>query len=538
MPGFPFTATEPNQIGQVTKWDVPVNDWLGLKFSSGHADTLGTAIERWAEEPWFDDNKVRPDLLNRVYGIDGHLTFDKPEPIQRARLMHERKRAELERLAYLESASHSWHSAKAAVGFGAALVGGISHPVDLGLSFLPFIGSEKAAASVAKLGGASWRQALQRGVIAEEAMLGKVPYHRLTASVIDGTVNQAVMEIPIAIQKHRDKAIYGIEDSVFNIVAGGAFAGAVKGLGLALERAGMLWREADPRMREAVIQDTVNTILTGESPKAHWAMGMDEAAIRAKVGEDVRARNPVTEEFKPEIKRSEPEPDLERIKYEERTGELAQHGSHVRANDDGSLTVSDDVIQPGDPIHFGFMGGPSDMPKPWVLVEAGNKFSTVNYKLNPWATVMASDGTVKTYQNAHHYSPHRFNPDRLDSERQASVESFFSKSKADHEAKLQGLIDDETRKVMDEVRRSQPSPDPELVKGHSIKHVPDDANIKAVEEDSADFEQTVLNMANTPEARVRLEAEIKAELKALDEQGVSGEKAIDSMIPCVVAKSK
>jgi hypothetical protein len=524
MPGFSFSVTEPNQIGQVTKWDVPVNDWLGLKFSSGHADTLGTAIERWAEEPWFDDNKVRPDLLNRVYGIDGHLTFDKPEPIQRARLMHERKRAELERLAYLESASHSWHSAKAAVGFGAALVGGISHPVDLGLSFLPFIGSEKAAASVAKLGGASWRQALQRGVIAEEAMLGKVPYHRLTASVIDGTVNQAVMEIPIAIQKHRDKAIYGIEDSVFNIVAGGAFAGAVKGLGLALERAGMLWREADPRMREAVIQDTVNTILTGESPKAHWAMGMDEAAIRAKVSERVWADNPpmdanslssrIPEDLQAEVGSAftvprEGEASVElspyaQLIYDRMPVEL-RDALHAEGSYRAGLAESEDVLPPDMVAKM----RAEHVTNPDVL-EAQRYIADASRKVK----------------------------EATDAERMVATESFFAKSKADHEAKLQGLIDTETQKVMDEVRRSQPSPDPELVKKHSIKHVPDDANIKAVEEDSADFEQTVLNMANTPEARVRLETEIKAELKALDEQGISGEKAIDSMIPCVIAKSK
>src|SRR5262245_22233939 len=196
--GFSFSTIEPNQLGQVTKWDVPFNDWVSMRFQNGFSETLGNAISRATEDfIWDDYNPASPDVLNRAFGIEGHLTFDQPMSAQRAQLIHDRKRKELESQAYLESASHSWHSTKAVVGFGASLVGALAHPVDLGLSFLPFIGSEKAATEVAKLGGSAWRQALARGVFTEEAALAsKIPGGRLTVAAIDGVVNQAVMEVP------------------------------------------------------------------------------------------------------------------------------------------------------------------------------------------------------------------------------------------------------------------------------------------------------------------------------------------------------
>jgi hypothetical protein len=284
MPGFPFTTIEPNQLGRVTKFDIPVNEWMGIKFSSAQNDTLGEAITRRTEDAIYDDDvKMRPDVANKAFGIEGALQFDEPVSVQRARLMHERKRKEIEQLSYLESASHSWFSAKALAGFGASLVGSLSHPVDLGLTFLPFVGSEKAAAGVAKLGGGAFRQALARGVIAEEAFAGRVFAPKLTAAVVDGIVNQTAMEIPIAVQKYRDQAFYGPADSALNILAGGAFAGGVKGLALALEGALRAWNNADVRIKDAAIKDTVDSILQGKEPQSHTGFTVDEAVIREKV---------------------------------------------------------------------------------------------------------------------------------------------------------------------------------------------------------------------------------------------------------------
>ncbi len=491
--GYSFSTIEPNQLGQVTKWDVPLNDWIGLKFQNGHNDTLGSAISRATEDfIWDDNNPASPDVLNRAFGIEGQLKFDKPMSAQRAQLMHDRKRKELEAQAYLESASHSWHSAKAAIGFGASLVGGLSHPVDLGLSFLPFVGSEKAATEVAALGGSAWKQALARGAVTEEALLAsRIPGGRLTAAFIDGTVSQAIQEIPIAIQKHREQANYTLADSAFNIVAGGAFAGAIKGLGLALEKAARLWREADPRMREAMLTDTLRSVATDEPPQAHWAFGMDEAAIREKVNERVRAENPFVESVPP--KQGEqpltglPDRELEAIAQKE------ARGIELTPQEQGKV---ESLIDPATP----------------------NAHPEYNQRV---AQIESELGK----------------PTLTESEREQSVNDYLTAAKASHEAKIQGLVDAETRKVIDEVKRQSPPLPKEQVDRYQFKSVPDEKNVAAINEDTASVQQAVLNLATTPEARQKLEAEIKAGLKELEEQP-KADKAIKEMIPCVTERAK
>lgn len=537
--GFSFTTVEPNQIGQVTKFDIPLNEWVGLKFGMGYADTLGNQISRFTEDSIYDDNNpAKPEVLNRAYGIEGHLKFEQPMSVQRARLIHERKRKELTAASYIESASHSWFSGKAAVGFGAAMIGGLSNPVDLGLSFLPFIGSEKLAGQVAKMGGGSFRQALARGVIAEESLAGRIPLHRLTASVIDGTVNQAAMEIPIAIQKYRDQADYTAADFAFNVAAGGAFSGAIKGLGLALERAGKLWMEMDPRIKEAKLNETLHSIITGESRQTEFA-GMDEAAIRAKVEERVRNENPfvATESsgFKTNLGSGEPvvrfeSPDAKVGDVFEDAGVQYKVNAVQETTINGVSTRSVTAIREGADIALetiaqkearGIELTPEETAKVESLIDPESPDAYNAYQRRV-AELEESVGKTEA----------------ITAERKASTESFLEKAKSEHEAKLKGMIDVETKRAIDELRQSNPAPNPETVKRYTFKNIPDDANIKAVEDDAAQLNEEILNIAATEAERLELEAEIKAGLNELDEVGLSGEKAIDEMIPCVTSRAK
>lgn len=567
--GFSFTTIESNQLGQVTKWDVPLNDWAGLKFGNGNNDTFGNAISRATEDfIWDDDNPVRPDVLNRTYGIEGQLKFDKPLSAQRARLMHERKRKELESLAYVESASHSWASAKAAVGFGAALVGGLSHPVDLGLAFLPFIGSEKAAAGVAKMGGGAFRQGIARGLLAEESLA--LPGGRLTAAVIDGVVNQAIVEIPVAIQKHRDQAIYGLEDSAFNILAGGVFAGALKGLGLALERAGKLWREADPRIREAALMDTANTIVTGEPPRVHEYFGLDEATIRQKVEAKVRAEFPFT------LRDAYPTGSDVRFRWPE-GGEAS--GRVIEHTDSGAIKLEvagkefpvfvreSEIITPeARPIVDLSSLPPEQLEalsrKSNALERAARRSTSASDLAEilrqaeglPFEGRIAIEVAQNTHTDAATFEAAARNPEaqkttlpnyfesirerRMTPEqnaiREQSINDFLAKAKAEHEARLQGIIDHETRRVLDEIKTRTPQTPQADIDRYTVKGTPDDASIKAVEEDAADMAEQALNVARTPEERVALKAQIDKELSEV----VTGEKAIDHMIPCVTQRAK
>jgi rRNA maturation endonuclease Nob1 len=539
MTGFPFTAIEPNQMGRVTKWDVPIDQWLGLKFQSGNADTFGTALNRMSEDfVWGDEDVTGVDELNTTFGIPGEngLKFSEPTGYNRARLMHERKRKELERMAYLESASHSWASTKAAAGFGAAMVGGLSHPVDLGLAFLPFIGSEKAAAGVAKLGAGAFRQRLARGIITSEEAIARagLPAARLTASVIDGILSQSIVEIPVAIQKHRDQAVYGLADSAFNILAGGAFAGAVKGLGLALERAGRLWQELDPRVREAMLFDELNAKITGDTPNTRNIVTPDESTIRTTAEERIRAQNPM-----PEI-----QPDgTPSVSVPKAIAALpAIPEGHVRlfhgeGGPEGGGTGGAFYTSSAEKAAT-FGGNVSWVDVPIERAQAGFQKARASGQGGDVFLLEAADIKGAQQLAARIEPPTHVLDGEITAVREQSINDTLTRAKAEHEAKIKGLVDAETARLIAEVKRQSPPSDPETVKRYTFKSTPDDANIKAVEEDAAELEQSVLNLAKTEEERLALETEIKAELKAIEENGMSGEKAIDAMIPCVTARAK
>src|SRR5688572_13817285 len=111
---FAFSQIEPNRLGTVSKWDIPINTWMGLKFEHGYENTMGRALTRMNED-WLAEGPIlTAEDANAQWSIPGQggLLFDKPITAGRAQLMHERKRAELDRLHYLEAGKHSWFSAK------------------------------------------------------------------------------------------------------------------------------------------------------------------------------------------------------------------------------------------------------------------------------------------------------------------------------------------------------------------------------------------------------------------------------------------
>ncbi len=284
---FAFSQIEPNTIGTKSTWDVPVNTWMGLKFDAARESTMGRSIEKMSEDFWDEGEMLSPEEANKRFSVagEGGLQFKEPVKAGRAALMKERKLAELERLSYFEAASHSWASGKAIAGFGAALVGSMSHPLDFGITFIPLFGQEAKAAQIAKLGGGAFRQRMAKGLIATEDDLVRagVPMPRVTASVIEGMVGNAIAEIPVFIQNSRDQAIYGLEDSFINVLAGGAFAGAIRGVGRALEKAADLYFRLDDRVKAEIEADAMKSFLNDQQINVDRIVRVDEAAIRDRV---------------------------------------------------------------------------------------------------------------------------------------------------------------------------------------------------------------------------------------------------------------
>lgn len=267
---YAFAPRALSSVGESRNLDVPLGDWAGLKFEAGARDTIYGSISRFTEDKiWDSGDTLRPDVATTVFGIPGYLKFDEPISIQRARLMRERKDEELRRMAYLNAATHSTFSLKAAVGLGAGMAGAISNPLDFSAMFVPFVGSERAAAGVAKLGRSQFQQRVARGLITTEEALGAATrFPRFGAAIINGAMGNAITEIPVFAQNVRDQAIYGPQDAALNVLLGGVTGGALHAAGSALGK--LLRKAADthsrltPDEQDTALRTAVNQVLNDE----------------------------------------------------------------------------------------------------------------------------------------------------------------------------------------------------------------------------------------------------------------------------------
>ncbi len=92
--------------------------------------------------------------------------------------------------------------------------------------------------------------------------------------------------------------------------------------------------------------------------------------------------------------------------YLRREQEVAPPSGRI-SKSGGFIDSDGQEIKIGDQIKLNFAGGPHDMPAPWTLVKAEDKFTTVSYTHEPSITVRAADGTERTYDNANQYSPRK-----------------------------------------------------------------------------------------------------------------------------------
>jgi hypothetical protein len=300
---YAFTSYEPSVVGHASRWDVPLNDWMGVKFQSMAHDTAWGAIGRWSEDRSYDVSPtLQPEDATKQFGIPGYLDFTEPVTAQRAALMRGRKDAELLRLTYLNAATHSPLSAKAALGTLAGMAGSVSNPLDLSLMFIPFIGSSVKAAGVSKLAWGGVRQTLARGLVTEERLATATQFPAFSAAVINGTLGNAITEIPVFAQNVRDKAIYGPSDAIANIALGGVMGGAFHVAGKALSKVLKFSSEShaklSPETHEVRLRETMNNLLADEPITGHRLAQFDDATVREDlVFNEAEAAKLATEEI-------------------------------------------------------------------------------------------------------------------------------------------------------------------------------------------------------------------------------------------------
>lgn len=531
---FAWNQAAPPRIGQVDAWDVPLNKWLDVKFAHGRDYTLGRAVSEFTEDEIYDGpDRMTPELANKVWGIPGFLKFEEPIAIQRAALMRKRKESELERLAYLEGASHSWASGKAVAGFVANVAGGFAHPLDAATAFIPFVGSEAKASALAKMGAGSFRQALARGILTEESL----KFGRLTTAVVDGVLSQAAVELPVAFEKARNQADYTAEDSAINILGGGLFAGGIhltaRGIAALWRRGAEMHSRLNPETRDALFREQERAFVEGDKPASERIINLDEEAIRAKVIAeqfDEPAARAIAEQ---EIAKSEAEIVAD-VKAE--LGQVAETGIEainradfvrLKAPEGTTFIRTTDIrgrssVVPIETFKRGNVLKGTDI----VQIEAGN--IKRGGAFNPIA------GDVKVTQTAGKGRKPLLSSAEIEAkvreEKTRRIQDYIETERDRWTHSVESRISAErTAEIARQQAEGKILP-PEEIKKYAASQVPKAAEITAVKEDITILEREALDRALTPEEK---EA-VAAELKALDDEVYTDQvKQIRAAVPCV-----
>lgn len=311
---FAFSQIEPRTTGQVTSWDIPINEWWGAKWAQADYHTIGSSLFRMGED--MDQGPlVNPTVLNQMYGKLG-MKFDVPVGIQQAARMAERKIAEMERDAYLNSASHRWYSLKGISGFGVEMLSQMTAFPDFALMFMPVVGRAAGALDIAKAGGGPIRQAIARGLITEETLAGLPAIGRFplfTSSILQGAAYAGAAEIPNFIEAYRSKEDYSVQDALANIAAGGIMSGlfhaGLKGLGkakttlaLGLRRAAEIHEMLEPGTKDAMLRKAINDMVTGRDVRIHEFVDQDGNIQRRRVHwDEAKARVEATQKVQEEL---------------------------------------------------------------------------------------------------------------------------------------------------------------------------------------------------------------------------------------------
>lgn len=292
---FAFSQVEPRDQGQVTP-NIPLSRYLGAAWDQGVHDAMGGSLYRISEQ-WQMENNVSlwgaldqqagrmldPNEANDRYGTR-RLRFTEPVYEGVAELLKNRHDENETRNFILSSGGAG--VGRFAASFGVGMLASLSNPVDFTTMFVPIVGSEALATKLATMGLSPARQGLARGLITEERLRAIVPAPRVVAAIIEGTVGQAIAEVPLYISNRMDQTPYTVMDSLRNIALGGAFAGTLR---LALSGAGRLVGRLMPDTKKALAQKGLADFLLGDDVKVHELVNLDENVIREKVEFDLVA---------------------------------------------------------------------------------------------------------------------------------------------------------------------------------------------------------------------------------------------------------
>ena len=286
---FAFPKVEAETGVPITGRNASFTDYLGLKFTIGAGQTAGRAITGFIGDMFDDSEMLDPKKANMLYGNpDTGLVFDEPIREERAKAMQTRHDLNAISQAELDTIQNVG-AVKGAAGFITQMIGGMSHPIDFSMNFIPFVGQAK----LVKAGMGPMSRSLTRGLLlSEETIARNVTFPRITSAVIDATAGNILAEIPVAIDANRNKEDYSVNDFAMNILGGALVAGTLKGITLGLGRAREAHAKLTPEIQDRMLRDAIQQTAVGKSVDVHSHATIDpklmeaewkerEAAIRA-----------------------------------------------------------------------------------------------------------------------------------------------------------------------------------------------------------------------------------------------------------------
>jgi hypothetical protein len=297
---MPYALSPPvgYDTGKVSTDNVPLSKFLSTSFDQGVHDSMFNSIMEITEQSITSGGRLlQKDEANKLYGLPT-LKFDGEIDENSARILNERKAAELKRQYYLSEGNRKGlFSARGAAGMGAGMLGSMLNPLDFSMNFMPVVGSEAAASKMALAGAGVVRQGLARGFITAESLgarailteEGPAIAHTfksgLADSLIQGFVGNAVAEIPHVINEIRSKGNYTVDESLVNVITGTALGGAIH---MGLTAAARTLAKAHQTTHEAAFRKAMDDVLSGRDPRVQELVSIDEAVIRDKVKFDAQ----------------------------------------------------------------------------------------------------------------------------------------------------------------------------------------------------------------------------------------------------------
>lgn len=195
---------------------------------------------------------VNPEALNQEFGSLG-LNFDKPRTRQYAEALAKIKREELIRNDIIARGPSG--IGPATLKFGAALAGAALDPVNVASAFVPVISEARFAGLIAKLGKTN---------------------ARLVKGFAEGSVGNALVEIPVYNLASGQQRDYEMSDALLNIALGGFLGGGLHAVG---GRLADVIESRSPKVREEALRSAVAHMVDAKTPNVDPVFRFDEATF-------------------------------------------------------------------------------------------------------------------------------------------------------------------------------------------------------------------------------------------------------------------